>query len=126
MLDTTNSAIALYRDHKTKIFNLRTLTRFLRQYRESAEELLALPRSGSAELHTFEDRLNRALSSGFMTYTPFLRFELTVKLAVHVLSALSALGSRAVATRLEEMTKLLAVLRQQNAQIGNAERMTLA
>jgi hypothetical protein len=84
LLGGMDRIVSLYRDHRTHFFNLRAYLRFVRQYTNSARDLIAVPRTDNAELRAIEQRFNRAMLRGFLAYTPWLKSELAATIVIAI------------------------------------------
>ena len=111
MLESLNNVVALYRDYRTRLFNLRAFSRFIQQYRQSAEELSATPRTGNRDLQDIEDRINRAIFQGFLSYTPLLRSEILARVLLSAVPLLARIGLNRMARKLEELKSVYGLLR---------------
>lgn len=126
MLGSMNHTVSLYRDHRTRLFNLRNLVRFLNQYRVSARELIAVPRTESPELRAIEARFNQAMMKGFFAYTPLLRTELRAHLALAIMAFFAKMGIGFFARRLRETQEVLDAIREQGRLAANPTGLRLA
>jgi hypothetical protein len=126
MLDALNNTVALYNDHKARLFNFRAYLRFLKKYLESSQELKSMPRTENHQLREIEKKISADLSRGFISYTPFLRSEVLVRVLIFLLSALAHLGLKKLATQIEETKQMAALAREQAAALNRGRQLRTA
>lgn len=118
MLASMDTTVSMYRDHRTRIFNLRELFRFLARYR-AAVRIIRVPPTNNRELKSFEQRLSDAMFRGFVAYTPWLASEIAGKLVLAAMRFLGKLGVKWVTQRLEATKDLFATVREQAESLGH-------
>jgi hypothetical protein len=116
MLNSVNSMISLYREHRMAMFNLRRFVLMLARYRQSAKQLILVPRTDTLELRQIEARLNRAMASGFFAYTPWLRTQFGAYIAMRLMALLAGLGLKFFAHRAQDLRDLLELVKEQAQQ----------
>jgi hypothetical protein len=125
MLESLNSTIALYRDYRTRLFNFREYTRFVRRYRESAEGLASLPTTKNQKLKEIEERLDELMFRGFLTYTPLMRSEMVARMLMSVIPLVAKLGLIKFAAKLEDLKTVYALLRSRAERISDTAQFPI-
>jgi len=78
LVEALDATIRNYNRHKTVMFNLRKVEKHLRAYRRSAKPAPALP--DNPHIREFHERFRGLLVKAFIAYTPWIRWELTLRL----------------------------------------------
>lgn len=80
LLDALNHAIRNYNEHKTLLFNLREVARYLRQYRHTLKQVKPVDVTKNRTIQQLHARFARCLAIAFLAYTPLIRYELLLKI----------------------------------------------
>ena len=80
LLNTLDDAIHNDNDHKTLMFNMRKMVKYIRQYRHTLKQSGALELTDNPEIQGFHTRFVLCLAKAFFAYTPLIRWELALKL----------------------------------------------
>jgi len=96
LVETINVTIEGYKTHKTVMFNLRYFMRFLREYKRYNKKTETIAKTDNIEIEELRDGIQKALLFGFMTYTPFIKSEVLVRVLVFLLSLLAHTGWKKV------------------------------
>jgi len=92
IIHVTSRTIGAYKNHKTVIFNLRRFIRELKRYECMNKRANTIPVTKHADIERIRHDLYSALAFGFITYTPFIHFEIFARFLIFILSGLSAMG----------------------------------
>lgn len=104
ILGTVNKAIHGYNDHKTSFFNFRSFARFLREFKRNASAAERLPAPRDPEVREIASGFEKAMRRGFLTYTPFIRSELGLRLLVILSFLLAKAGLKSVQQIFENLS----------------------
>jgi len=96
MICMMNITIEQYKNHKLVMFNLREFVKYFRAYASANKKAAAITIIDNKEIEDLRKGLMKALFFGFMTYTPFIRSEIVVRLTIMILSFLAKAGIRKV------------------------------
>lgn len=80
LLNVLDATIHDYNQHKTLIFNVRKIAKYLKMYRKLSKAVLETP--DHPEIREFHERIHRLLVAAFLAYTPLIRWELAFSLIV--------------------------------------------
>lgn len=84
LLAALNAIVSEYRGRRARMFNLREFRRFLRDYEKTSGELTSVCVPEHPELRELREECARALALAFFAYTPFLRSEIALVLALRL------------------------------------------
>ncbi len=96
LLDILNDLIHSYKYSKTVIFDFRLFLRYVKNNRLISEEFAQIPETNNEYFREVSLRLNNAVIDAFFAYTPFLRYEIILKISYQVLLVLSKMGITAL------------------------------
>lgn len=119
LLEVVSSTIHHFNACKATVFNFRTLNKMAREFRETGRvvEEIRLPKDPAA-VEIF-DAYRKAMIGAFLTYTPFMRSEILLRLILAALIAISSfaarLGCRSWETTPEDLAWVQGQLRHQHA-----------
>jgi len=71
-----------YKAHKTVMFDLRKIIKYIQQYRHALKQTAPLESTGNAEIEKFHARFACLLARACVAYTPLIRWELALRLMV--------------------------------------------
>ena len=83
LVDNLNFAIHEYKDRKTLMFNVRTVLRYLDQYKQTKQDMDWLHEISNVQVKGFYYKFVRCLAIAYLAYTPLIRFELVLRMFVH-------------------------------------------
>lgn len=83
LLGVLNRMIHDYSDHKKMMFNLRYVLKALRQYRHTLKQAKPIDLTENAAIQRFHQRFAYCCAKAFLAYTPFIRSEAVLRLAMH-------------------------------------------
>lgn len=78
--DALDATIHNYNRHKTVMFDLRKMAKYLGQYRHTLKQADALELSNNPEIRKFHVRFALCLVKAFLVYTPLIRSEFVLRL----------------------------------------------
>ena len=79
---TLDATIRNYNQHKTVMFNIRQVAKYLKQYQNTVEQTEPVDLTDNAAIQAFHARFARCLAVAFFAYTPLIRWEFTLRLIV--------------------------------------------
>ncbi len=82
LLDVVSGTIHHYNRHKTVMFNIREMAKYLKQYRRRLKKIAPPELTDNADIQEFHARFVLCLAKAFLAYTPLIRWELVSKLVV--------------------------------------------
>lgn len=88
LLEVVNGTIHHYNHCKSTVFNFRTLTKMIRDLRESGQAIAEIKTPKDPELAKVFDSFRMAMVGAFLTYTPFFRSEITARIVLYLLVAI--------------------------------------
>lgn len=91
-----------YNQHKTLMFNLREIERYLNEYRATLKET-PINLTDNAEIQELHARFVRCLAEAFLAYTPMIRSERALRVLVWAYRTTSARLSRDVVEIAEQI-----------------------
>ncbi len=97
LLDIVNQTISNYNRHKTVMFNLREMQKYLKKYQRASSTTLEIP--DNPEIHMLYQNFGRLLVKAFIAYTPLIRWELTLRLIAYASHAGYRAGKKERARR---------------------------
>lgn len=77
---TLDDAIHNYNRHKTTMFNLRRMAKYLEQYRNTLKQAAPLELTDNPKIQELNMRFVLCSAKGFLAYTPLIRSELVLRL----------------------------------------------
>ncbi|MDA7961692.1 MAG: hypothetical protein MPK11_04950 [Gammaproteobacteria bacterium] len=86
LLDILNDAIRNYNRHKTVMFNLRKVIKYIREYRHVLKQMPPIDVTGNAEIQRFHQQFEGLLAKAFVAYTPLIRSELALRIMFAVVA----------------------------------------
>lgn len=123
MLQALNSTIHHYKEHKSRMFNVRQFYLLVKQYRASAEALAEMPTTCNDKLRDLQFEFGKTVFFGFLTFTPFYRAELTLRTLIYGAYLLRRVGVERMAYRIGQLQGALTAWRRQSEQFGTPFRM---
>ena len=80
LLNVLDGTIRNYNQHKTPMFNVWKIAKYLKVYRKMSQAALEVP--DHPEIREFYERIHRLLVAAFLAYTPLIRWEVALRLIV--------------------------------------------
>ena len=84
LLDVLNVAINNYNEHKTVMFNIRKVAKYLKQYRDTVKRATPVNLTDNDEIRAFHMRFIYCFSVAFRAYTPLVRSESMLRLVAFI------------------------------------------
>ena len=84
LLDALNDTINNYSEHKTTMFNLRHVLKALQKYRHTLKQVEPVDFTENTEIQQFHQRFVQCCARAFLTYTPLIRWEFVLRLAIFI------------------------------------------
>ena len=84
LLDVLNVAISNYNEHKTVMFNIRKVAKYLKQYRDTVKRTKSVNFTDNAEIRAFYTRFIQCFAKAFLAYTPLIRSELMLRVVAFI------------------------------------------
>lgn len=81
-----------YKSHKTVMFNLRKIIKYIQKYRHALKQTASLEMTDNTEIKKFHARFACLLARAFVAYTPLIRWELALRLMVFAGSFIWRIG----------------------------------
>lgn len=75
-----DGTIRNYKQHKTVMFNIRKVARYIKQYRHAVKQIKPVDVTNNAKIQEFHTRFGHLLAKAFIAYTPLIRWELALRL----------------------------------------------
>lgn len=124
ILQSLNTTVSMYDQHRKRIFNIYELVRFLHRYRASIT-VVKVKRTEHVALRGMEKRLQEAMLRGFVAYTPFLRSKVVFRLFLALLAFLARMGGTWFGRNLAATQEAFQAVRDQVQLLGghNGPRM---
>lgn len=82
--EALDDAIHNYNDHKTMMFNIRKLEKYLEQYQHIVEQAQPVNLTDNPEIRKFHARFIQCFAKAFLAYTPLIRSELLLRFVAFV------------------------------------------
>lgn len=119
LLRTVDFTVDNYHTHKTLIFNARKMAKRLEEYQRAAMPAVNVP--DSPEIRAFHSRFRKLLVKAFFAYTPLIRSELLVRVAIRAYRAGTDAAARNAAAELaDSANKVRRDARQYGLLVGDA------
>ena len=84
LLDVLNHTIHNYSEHRTVMFDLRQVLKALQQYRHTLKQARPVDLTNDTEIQHIHKRFVRCCAKAFLAYTPLIRSEAVLRLALHL------------------------------------------
>jgi len=81
-----------YKAHKTVMFNLRKIIKYIQKYRHALKQTAPLETTDNTEIQKLHARFAYLLARAFVAYTPLIRWELALRLMVFAGSFIWRIG----------------------------------
>lgn len=85
IIESLNTIIGSYKEHKTVVFNFRLFVRYLNDLKEFEKKVEKIS-TDNEEIKRLRNRLHRSIFKAFLAYTPYLKSEIAFYLVAHIFS----------------------------------------
>ncbi len=105
ILGVLNGVISNYNEHKTHMFNVRNVVKYLDQHKDVLEKVAPLAATKNPQIKNFHHRFAYCSAKAFLAYTPLIRSQATVVILVFLAMWVHRTGSKAISERLKQESK---------------------
>ncbi len=120
LLEVLNDAIRNYKRHKTVMFNLREVAKYLRKHQDALKKARPLDVTDNPDIQAFYARFGLCSAKAFLAYTPLIRSELVLRVALYVSMYVWREGTRRAQRLMQDAARVRESNQRNSATAGAA------